>query len=258
MRRFPVRDGEFKISSYSDPGGIIKTCVAVAKTVDGVAVRHSQDSGKSTLFFTSAEWEAFLKYGGFFGGPHTYMARAKPKLYILPGWGHRITDKNYQKLIAIAEKKYKFVPLRIATRNRKYALGNAKSLHQIIKNITRQIALPSSDDVIFGFSIGALQAYLVARKLKFNKIILCSISSVLENDLQTYSKSEALKIFSPLQCREMRGVRYYKLKNSILLYGEKESEITQTRSKSLGKIVEIKEGDHVLDNAYINTIKKYL
>ncbi|MEK7606410.1 MAG: DUF397 domain-containing protein [Patescibacteria group bacterium] len=58
---FRVTDEQFKISSYSDPGGIIKTCVALARTPEGVAVRHSTDPDKKTLFFSNDEWTAFTQ-----------------------------------------------------------------------------------------------------------------------------------------------------------------------------------------------------
>jgi hypothetical protein len=38
-----------------------KTCVAVAIKPEGVAVRNSQDSSKTTVFFSAEEWIAFVK-----------------------------------------------------------------------------------------------------------------------------------------------------------------------------------------------------
>jgi hypothetical protein len=57
--RFPVKDSDFR--SYSDPGGIIKTCVEFAKTPQGVAVRDSKNPHGGTLFFTLKEWAAFVE-----------------------------------------------------------------------------------------------------------------------------------------------------------------------------------------------------
>lgn len=59
-KRFPVKDREFKKSDWSNPvcmGG----CVAVARKKQGVAVRDTKDITKTTLFFTHAEWTAFVK-----------------------------------------------------------------------------------------------------------------------------------------------------------------------------------------------------
>lgn len=54
-------DKDFTVSSYSDPGGIIKTCVAVACVGSHVAVRNTNDDTKNTIVFTMDEWSAFIK-----------------------------------------------------------------------------------------------------------------------------------------------------------------------------------------------------
>jgi len=56
-----VKDSDFKRSAYSNPGGIISTCVEVARKPEGVAVRNSNDTAKNTVFFTNDEWLAFVK-----------------------------------------------------------------------------------------------------------------------------------------------------------------------------------------------------
>lgn len=55
--RFPVKDSDFK--SYSNPGGIISTCVTFAVMPEGVAVRDSKDPSGATQFYTHDEWKAF-------------------------------------------------------------------------------------------------------------------------------------------------------------------------------------------------------
>ena len=57
---FKVSDSDFGTSSYSNPGGIISTCVAVARKPQGVAVRNSNDPTANTVFFTHDEWKAFV------------------------------------------------------------------------------------------------------------------------------------------------------------------------------------------------------
>jgi hypothetical protein len=58
---FPVEDSDFKLSSYTHPGGIINRCVKVAIKPKGVALRDSKDKTNTTLFFNHEEWDAFLK-----------------------------------------------------------------------------------------------------------------------------------------------------------------------------------------------------
>ena len=56
---FAVRDEDFKPTSWSKNNP--KTCVAVAIKPEGVAVRNSNDPTKNTVFFTTTEWEMFVK-----------------------------------------------------------------------------------------------------------------------------------------------------------------------------------------------------
>ena len=56
---FNVVDADFIKSSWSKNNP--KTCVMVAIKPEGVAVRDSKDSSKSTMFFSFDEWTAFIK-----------------------------------------------------------------------------------------------------------------------------------------------------------------------------------------------------
>ncbi|HEY4503342.1 MAG TPA: DUF397 domain-containing protein [Candidatus Paceibacterota bacterium] len=56
---FPVKNEDFRVSSYSDPGGIIKTCVEVAVKPEGVAIRDSKNPNSPVLYFTHEEMAAF-------------------------------------------------------------------------------------------------------------------------------------------------------------------------------------------------------
>ncbi len=188
----------------------------------------------------------------------------KPRFYILPGWGHRITDRNYRKLISIVSKKYLFTPLALSTRNRKYSLGGPEPVSTILKKIEEQIAKPCGRDVILGFSVGALQAYLLARRLDFKHAILCSLSPVLGKDILLYRKKE-LSDFSLVQRREMKKMNYPPLatKKVTLLYGGKEHITVKNRAKRLSKrkgwrAIEIRNADHDLGDAYLKGIKKVL
>jgi len=61
--RFRVSDQDFHTSSHTGRNNSAWRCVSVAVKPEGVAVRHSRDSKKrkTTLFFTNAEWSAFVK-----------------------------------------------------------------------------------------------------------------------------------------------------------------------------------------------------
>ena len=55
---FKVKDGDFKVSSWSKNNP--KTCVAVAIKDEGVAVRDSNDPSRKTIHFSHDEWKAFI------------------------------------------------------------------------------------------------------------------------------------------------------------------------------------------------------
>ena len=57
QKRFPVEDGDFKVSKKTSP---FINCVQVAIKPEGIAVRDSKDSAKDTLFFNKTEWQAFI------------------------------------------------------------------------------------------------------------------------------------------------------------------------------------------------------
>ncbi len=58
IKKFRTKDSDFKLSKWSKNNP--KTCVAVAIKKEGVAVRNSNDELKNTLFFSHAEWKAFV------------------------------------------------------------------------------------------------------------------------------------------------------------------------------------------------------
>ncbi|MBI2065554.1 MAG: DUF397 domain-containing protein [Candidatus Zambryskibacteria bacterium] len=57
--KFPVANKDFAKSTGSD--GKPFCCVEVARKRQGVAVRDSKNRRGGTLFFTNAEWKAFLE-----------------------------------------------------------------------------------------------------------------------------------------------------------------------------------------------------
>ena len=134
----------------------------------------------------------------------------------------------------------------------------------IVSDLQNQIIGDTSTDMIIGFSIGALQAYLLAQKLKFKKVILCSMSAVLGTDLRAYPRKRIHQIFSA-QHREMGRMKYAKLAstNVTLLFGEKELDLLKERSMAIAKqnrvkAIEIKGADHELDSVYLKTLRKYI
>ncbi|HYV33230.1 MAG TPA: DUF397 domain-containing protein [Candidatus Limnocylindria bacterium] len=57
---FKVNDGDF--NNYTNPGGIINRCIAVAIKPRGVAIRDSKRNDSPTLFFRHSEWKSFVSF----------------------------------------------------------------------------------------------------------------------------------------------------------------------------------------------------
>lgn len=53
------QDGDFKVSSFTQPGGIIN-CVAVAQKDGITALRSTREGSQHTLYFDQGEWDAFV------------------------------------------------------------------------------------------------------------------------------------------------------------------------------------------------------
>lgn len=188
------------------------------------------------------------------------MKKIKPKIYILPGWGHQIKDRYYTKLIKNTSSKYQYEPLPFKTRNPKRSLGEDTSIQNILERLESKIQSPAECDIIFGFSIGALIAYLLATKIKFKKLIVGSISPIIGPDFKIYKK-EDLVDFNTKQQMELSKLKYVPLatKNVTVMYGEKEDKILKNRSKKLGnrrgyKLKIVKDGDHLFDEKYMNAV----
>lgn len=186
------------------------------------------------------------------------------KLYILPGWGHRLSDPYYQQLIKIASKQYIIPPLKFQTRNSKRSLGVSEPFSVVVKNLDAQIQKPCNKDTILGFSIGALLAYQLSTRHHFAHTVLCSIAPCLGEDMRSYQKKE-LKDFSEVQYQEMCALDYAPLRAQkvSVLYGEKEAEMVKKRSRAIveenrGALIEVKGADHDFDAEYLREIEKLL
>jgi alpha/beta superfamily hydrolase len=91
----------------------------------------------------------------------------KKIIYIIPGLGERCDESQYQDLAQALEKK-------------------GYRVHQVNPNwyrpLSEQIFPVEKDAIVFGFSFGAIIAYLVAQKYPCKKVLLASLSP-----LETFS-----------------------------------------------------------------------
>jgi predicted esterase YcpF (UPF0227 family) len=177
----------------------------------------------------------------------------KQKIYYIPGWGETKNFKYSKKIIQALEKNGEVIPI-------KYISKKGTNPSRNIEMILEQIKKPTKNDILIGFSVGALYAYIISTQIKFKKVIICSIPPVLEKDLDVFSKKEVSFLFSKKEIEEFHKIKYAKPKSPVIFVcGEKENKETIEKTKWLAKkfkskSIIVKNTDHNLNNKYIKTI----
>jgi esterase/lipase len=177
----------------------------------------------------------------------------KQKIYYIPGWGETKNFKYSKKIIQALEKNGEVIPI-------KYISKKGTNPSRNIEMILEQIKKPTKNDILIGFSMGALFAYILNTKIKFKKVIICSIPPVLEKDLDVFSQKRSFFLFSKKEIEEFHKIKYAKPKSPVIFVcGEKENKETIEKTKWLAKkfkskSIIVKNTDHNLNNKYIKTI----
>ena len=186
------------------------------------------------------------------------------KLYLILGFQENIKNSHYQDLIKSVENYYEVVPIELGLIDLVYTFGKDKTFAEVIARAKNQIIGDISKDIILGFSIGGLVAYQLSTKIKFKKVIVCSICSILEGDLNLYPQEEANKIFTSKQIKEISSLKYEApLSPLVLFFGIKETKQVIRRSKILNKkfggaIFKIKGTGHDLSGKYLEEVKRVI
>jgi esterase/lipase len=109
------------------------------------------------------------------------------------------------------------------------------------------------DDVIIGFSLGAVVAYLVAKKSKARKAILCSMTPL---DIYSYkqlfndAKKHMTEDEAELQSKELKELKIRQDIKAIYIAGEKEKQIYAD--------ILVPNTRHELNDKYIKVIHNVL
>ncbi len=154
----------------------------------------------------------------------------KRKFYIIPGWNETCKRKQYQSLA----KAVRDVGFDVIFKNVDWN-----------KNISKQTFKVEKDSIVFGFSMGALLARLIAQE---NKCALAIFASM--TPLRHFKGGEQEKILAEVigkRClNDIKKNLKPKLKSpGILIYGDKENE----RADFL-----IKDTGHEISKNYIDKI----
>lgn len=159
----------------------------------------------------------------------------KNNLYIISGWCDTTGRAPYQRLAEIAVcKGYKVVKV-----NPEWDEALSGQIFPVTKN-----------DVVFGFSMGAILACMVGKKYNCKKIILASMTPVLDLSRPT------LNMLGKQIANDCKKFKYGGLK-ATYFYGEKEIDRSLDRIKRFG-IKVIPNTQHQLNAEYIQRIAEEL
>lgn len=154
------------------------------------------------------------------------------KIYIIPGWRETCRRKQYQNLAKALE-------------NKGYTV-----IYQNIdwdKKISEQVFEVEKNSIVFGFSIGALLARLIAQKYRHKLTIFASMTP-----LRHFKGGEQEKMLVDAVGEDVvKDIKTHlksRLKSKgVLLYGDKENEKAD---------IIIKNTDHEISENYIKEVLK--
>ncbi len=152
-------------------------------------------------------------------------------LYIFAGWNESSSYKVYQTLALLAKEK-----------------GYSVILHDIdwSKPLSSQIFPIQKNSVIFGFSLGAIFAHLIAQDYECHKLILASMTP-FRSFTDVKLKNELISLLGQSFIEDISRQLHSKnlARRQIILYGDREEES--------GDIIVVRTG-HRLNDRYIKEI----
>ena len=164
-------------------------------------------------------------------------------------------NQGYRRIVREAKKKYDVTFLNLQLKNRLFS----ELVEEGINTINN-----ASDCVILGFSIGALMAYFISKKIELNKCIICSLTPAIGVDIAHNTKLYK-KYLGNKQVDEYKQMKYGKSKARKLIFicGSEEGDTLVNRTKQLcnsnnGALFIVDNNDHMLNKAYVDVIMNML
>lgn len=158
------------------------------------------------------------------------------KLYIIPGWEETVEEDRYKKLALMAEGKgYEVV-------------GKNINWNQ---KLSEQVFDIEGDSVIFGFSLGAILAHLIAQRYSCEHLILASMTpfSSFSDDKETRKELVDIVGTDFVNDVESHLTENHKAKKKTIMYGDQEEEIAD---------VLVPNTNHEINDLYINEVSKLI
>jgi len=161
-------------------------------------------------------------------------------IYIIPGLGEKCDLVRYKKLAhALTGKGYEIKPV------------NPNWYRPLSENVFPV----KKDDIVIGFSFGAVIAYLIAKKYPCKKVILASISPIHEFSFESLVKDYRTHMKKDLAIEIAKDIKQIKISLKTLkvpyvtLMGEREHDLADFL---------VPKTEHEINSAYIRCIEKFV
>jgi esterase/lipase len=188
----------------------------------------------------------------------------KQRIFFIPGLGENAKLRYSKEFINQNKDHYTIVPI-LLPYNEGYIVGKNNSLVDLVNDAKKQISQYKirKEDIIVGFSMGALIAYMISTKIKFQKVLICSITAILGEDTHFFTEVEK-KYFSNKQLKELAKLKYKKPISPVIYFSaSKESKEMTQRPKKLhekygGLYISVGRWPHSFSGKYIEVVKRFL
>lgn len=158
----------------------------------------------------------------------------KKAFYIIPGWQETCRRRQYQNLAKAVRKSGYDVVFKNIDWN---------------KNVSEQIFEVEKDSVLFGFSMGAIVARLIAQECKC-KLVICASMTPLRHFKGGEQEKMLVDAIGKKVVEDIKRHLKPKIKSKkVLLYGDKENEKAD---------IFVKNTDHEISQNYIKEILKLI
>lgn len=160
-------------------------------------------------------------------------------VYIIPGFTEDINAKSYQEVIRSFEaQSFRVVPVEISWKYR--------VMSDYVEEFLDQVSHNKNDEVyLFGFSFGAMIAFISATEIDPRTLFLCSLSPFFKEDLENLPKY-VKKDIGKKRLEDLGNYSFKKLAGkincrTILVAGEKETRDLLERVENTHKKIKDSE-----------------
>jgi esterase/lipase len=183
-------------------------------------------------------------------------------VYIIPGFMQNTNLIGYKKIISFFKNQnFKIVPINISWK--------FKTMKDYLKEFMNQFKRKNDDEVfLFGFSFGAMIAFISSKIIKPKMLILCSLSPYFKEDLiksKIAKKEVGKRRFNEFLNYDFNKIAKEVKCKTILIVGKCEpfnvfkKSLIANKKISNSKLIVVNNAKHdISQNEYLECIKKFI